>query len=156
MKFLNALVIFAVIVLLAAAGCRIANDLYPTHIPRDTLAYVGEDPNDAGIGTVGRLRGLREEVITKHIVEQSNLAHDMEIDKALYGRAIEQANLNIEIAEAERATTIGTIQSPGWLLSLILGGTGFGAYFAGYRTQRKEDYTEAEVQELLRTETKKK
>ncbi len=48
---------------------------------------------------------------------------------------------------------VGTLQNPGWLLSSLIALLPVGTYVAGYKTQRPEDYTEAEVKTLI-AETK--
>lgn len=133
--------------LLFVAGCAVLYDYWPTTIPQDTLTYVGEDVNSAEIRTLGDLKATREATITKHLLNQIDYKYEMEKDKVHYTRAIDQANVNIEQAIAERSELIGTINNPGWLLGLALASTGIGAYVVGKKTQRPEDWNETEHQE---------
>jgi hypothetical protein len=134
--------------LIIMGGCTQLADLWPAKQPRDLLQYTDTDPNQV-LNTLGMVKELREVAVTKHIVQQLDYKHEMEKDKALYGRAIEQAELNITIAQNERSSMIGTLENPGWLLGALLGMTGVGAYLVGSRQQRPEDWTEAEHQEAL-------
>lgn len=133
-----------------SVGCVNLADYWPVDVPQDALNYIGKDPNEFGLlQTMGEVKAVREAVITKHIVTQIDFGHEMEKDKALYGRAIEQANLNVRMGEAERERIIGTIENPGWLTSIILGASGFGLYFAGYKKKRPGDYDEQELEAEL-------
>jgi hypothetical protein len=134
------------VLLVSVAGCSFLYDLWPAQIPKDVQTYSGIEPNDIGWPGIGKLKELREHCITKNIIIQSNLAQQMTLDKALYGRAIEQANINIQQAEEERAQIVGTIQNPGWLLSFLLPTVGA---LAGRSLTQLTHYSEAELQQKL-------
>jgi hypothetical protein len=140
------------IALVISSGCAMLYDQWPAKHPQDTKNYVGEDPNGL-YPTLGQLKDMREAAITKHILSQIDHKHEMEKDKASYGRAIEQANLYIASAVKERQEMIGTIQNPGWLMGALIGLTGVGAYMTGARKQRPEDWSpeehEAAVEEAV-------
>lgn len=148
MKIAKVLLMIVAIALLLASGCQLAYDMWPMG-----KSVALEDYNQAstkgGLTVIATEKTEIEKAVIKHIKEQIGLKSEMELDKARYARAIEQANFNIEKAETDRQAMIGTIDNPGWLLGLVLGGTGFGAYFAGYRKQRPEDWTEKEHQEEI-------
>lgn len=146
----NVLIVL-VIVALAITGCTALYDMWPTKTPRDTTRYVGQDPNYAvdpvtGYPTLGRLKEIKEEVITKHIMTQMDYKHELEKDDVGYGRAIDRANFSIQQAEAERQNLVGTAQNPGLLLGALLATTGVGTYLIGTRKQRPEDYNEQEYE----------
>ena len=124
-----------------AAGCSMLYDLYPCAVPRDTATYTDQDPDRLGWQSIGKLKELAEASTTKNITVQLDLADRMALDKALYDRAISQANINIQSAQAERQQLIGTVQNPGWLMTLLLGG-GFAS--AGGLLTKLTHYTQAE------------
>jgi hypothetical protein len=136
-------VLALMIILVSVAGCSFLYDLWPTKIPKDTKAYADNEPNKTIWPTIGTLKELREQCITKNIIVQSDLSEKMSLDKALYGRAIVQANINIEQAEIERAQIVGTLQNPGWLLSFLLPATGA---LAGRAITKLTHYSEEELQ----------
>jgi hypothetical protein len=140
------------ILIILASSCAMLYDKWPAKIPADNIGYLDKDPNTVGKPwpSLGELKDLKEEAVTHHILTQIDLKYAMEKDKAHYDRAIQQADMNIQIAEQERASTIGTIQNPGWLMGALIGLTGLGAYLTGARTQRPEDWTEAEHQEAIK------
>lgn len=139
------------VVLIISAGCSQLYDMWPARHPADTTSYLGKDPNETGKPwpTVGELKDMKEEAITKHILAQMDLKHEMEKDEAMYSRAIESATMNITSAERERQEMVGTLSNPGWLMGALIGVTGLGAYMTGARKQRPEDWTEAEHQEAV-------
>jgi hypothetical protein len=130
----------------AAAGCGTIYDYWPAQFPKDTKDYAGFEPNSWYYPSLGLLRQLREQCITKNITVQSDLAFQMNLDKALYARALDQANINIKAAEAERAQIVGTIQNPGWLLSFLLPAAGA---LAGRSITQLTHYSESELQTEL-------
>jgi hypothetical protein len=136
-------------ILLIASGCQILYDWWPVKLPPDLATYTETGPNK-GWTNIGGLQKLKDKAVTKHVIEQLDLKSKMDNDKALYERAIEQANINIQQAIAERSAMIGTLESPGWLLGLGLGITGFGSYIYGFGKQRPLDYTKTEVQESVK------
>ena len=95
--------------------------------------------------TLATAKEIKSDVINKHITTQLDLKYQISLDKANYDSAME-INNNIEVAEAERQKMIGSVESPGWLLTILLGATGLGTYLIGARTQRPEDYNEAEME----------
>lgn len=133
--------------LLTMAGCSFLYDMWPASIPKDTQNYSGIEPNLVGWQNIGKLKMFRESCITKNIITQTNLATQMSLDKALYGRAIEQANFNITTAEAERNQIVGTLNNPGWLLSLLLPAAGA---FTGRAITQLTHYSETELQAKLK------
>jgi hypothetical protein len=135
-------VLILMILIVSMAGCSYLYDLWPSQIPMDTKTYATIEPNQIGWPGIGRLKELRELCITKNIIVQSGLTQQMSLDKALYGRAIDQANINIQTAEAERQQIVGTIQNPGWLLSFLLPATGA---LAGRAITKLTHYSEAEL-----------
>lgn len=142
------------VLLLIGAGCQIASDTFwPVAKAKQAKIYVGEDPN--GIQTLGQAKATRQAVIMKHITTQLDAKHVMEKDKAIYKVAIEQANINIEAALAEKESMIGTVQSPGWLTSMVLGGSGFGLYLAGKTRKRPGDINPQEHQLMVKEEVTK-
>jgi hypothetical protein len=143
--------ILAAIILLAVAGCQILNDFWPAKLPQDLKTYSGVEPNNVKLwdNNLGKLKDLKEAAVTKHISSQLDLKFGMEKDQAYYDRAIAQANINIQQAEQERAELLGSIDKPGLLMLMLLGGTGIGAYITGLKTQRPTDYSPTEVKELL-------
>ena len=140
-----------VIVLLSITGCTAIYDLWPAQIPKDTESYSGIEPNSIGWAGIGKLKNLREICITKNIITQSDLAQKMNLDKALYTRAIEQANINITNAELERNQIVGTLNNPGWLLSLLLPAAGV---FTGRAVTKLTHYSETELQNKIKEVTK--
>lgn len=135
-----------VVLLVSIVGCSYVYDLWPVRIPSDTTTYLKIDPNSIGWPSIAKLRELREKTITQNIFFQSNLAYQMDLDKKLYDRAIDQANFNISQAEQERQTIVGTIQNPGWLLSFLLPTMGA---VAARGVSRLQWYTEAELQQKI-------
>jgi len=133
--------------LLIIAGCSFFNDLWPAQIPKDTQNYSSIEPNQIGWQSIGKVKELREICITKNIITQTNLATQMSLDKSLYGRAIEQANFNITTAEAERSQIVGTLNNPGWLLSLLLPAAGI---LSGRALTQLTHYSETELQAKLK------
>lgn len=132
--------------LLLVAGCQVLNDLWPARIPQAAITYLEKDPNTAVIQCLGDAKEFRNEVISKYIETQLGLEYQMRLDDVRYSAAIEQTNLHIQTALNERESMIGTIDKPGWLLSVMLGASGLGLYMTGLRTQRTEDYNEAELE----------
>jgi len=128
--------------LVSVAGCTAIYDYWPAQIPKDTREYADVEPNKVGWPGIGKLKSLREQCITKSIIVQSDLEQKMSLDKALYGRAIDQANINIQQAELERQQIVGTIQNPGWLLSFLLPTAGA---FAGREITKLTHYSETEL-----------
>lgn len=140
----NLLLVIALI-LLVISGCAYLNNLWPTEANRAGLKYLDKDPNTPLLMTLGKVKELRSEIVQKHIVTQLGLKYQISLDKANHDSAME-IDRNIEVAEAERLKMIGTIENPGWLMSILLGASGLGLYFTGKREQRPEDYNEAEMQ----------
>jgi hypothetical protein len=138
------------IIIVSLAGCSYVYDFWPANIPQDTKTYADIDPNSNFWPGIGTLKELREKCITKNITTQSELIQQMNLDKALYGRAIDQANINIEHAELERQQIVGTIQNPGWLLSFLLPATGA---FAGRAITKLTHYSEQELKAELEKRT---
>jgi hypothetical protein len=136
-------VLILMVLIVSVAGCSYLYDLWPAQIPRDTKTYADVEPNQIGWAGIGKLKELREQCITKNIMVQSDLTQQMSLDKALYGRAIDQANINISQAEIERQQIVGTIQNPGWLLSFLLPAVGG---LAGRAITKLTHYSEAELQ----------
>jgi hypothetical protein len=144
------LLLIALITIVSLIGCSSIYDLWPTYVPASTKLYANKDQRPNKWPCISTLKRLREECITKNIITQTNLANQMYLDKALYGQAIEQANLNIQQAELERAQVIGTIQSPGWLLSFLLPAVGG---LAGSTITKLTHYSEDELQQKLKEAT---
>ena len=136
-------VLALMVIVVSVAGCSYLYDLWPAQIPKDTKTYAAVEPNQIGWPGIGKLKELREQCITKNIIVQSDLSQQMSLDKALYARAVDQANINIQQAEAERQQIVGTIQNPGWLLSFLLPATGA---LAGRAITKLTHYSEAELQ----------
>lgn len=145
------------VLLLIGAGCQLVSEsLWPTKKTVQAKIYLGEDPNTAaGFETLRESKDTRQAVIVKHINAQLKAKHEMERDEANYKVAIEQANINIGTAEAEKATMIGTVESPGWLTSMVLGGSGFGLYLAGKTRKRPGDINPQEHQLMVKEEVAK-
>ena len=146
-----------VVLLLVITGCQLTGDMFwPVKKAAQAEIYAGEDPNKAtGIQSLGAAKDTRQRVIVKHINKQLEAKHEMETDKANYEVAIEQVDINIGTAEAEKARMIGTIENPGWLTSLLLGGSGFGLYLAGAKKQRPEDKNPQEHQAAIKEAVEK-
>jgi hypothetical protein len=138
--------LFLMVMMVSVAGCSYLYDYWPAQIPTDTKNYAVFEPNGFYWPGIGTLKTLREECITKNILNQSDLAQKMSLDKALYERALGQANINITQAENERAQIVGTIQNPGWLLSFLLPATGA---FAGRAITKLTHYSESELKTEL-------
>jgi hypothetical protein len=119
-KMKNLMVLSILSLVIIITGCSLFYDYYPATVSKDALGYVGKDPNSLGWQCVAKAKEVREEVLTKHVTAQLDYQHLISKDSALYDRAIEQTNINIQRAEAERAKVIGTIEQPGWLLGLLL------------------------------------
>lgn len=134
-----------VFIVLIISGCSILNDMWPTQVNKGALDYLGKDPNTPRVQMLAKVKEFRSDVVNKHVVTQLDLKYQVSLDKANYESAME-INHNIQVAEAERDKMIGTIQNPGWIMSLLLSVSGFGLYFTGARQQRPEDYNEAEMQ----------
>lgn len=136
------------VLLLIGAGCQLVSEsFWLTKKTVQAKIYLGEDPNTAaGFETLRESKDTKQAVIVKHVNAQLKAKHEMEKDKANYKIAIEQANINIGTAEAEKAAMIGTVESPGWLTSAVLGGSGFGLYFAGKSKKRTGDFNPQEHQ----------
>lgn len=145
------------ILLLVITGCQLTSDMFwPVRKTTQAKIYLGEDPNEAGgFESLGAAKDTHQAVIAKHIGEQLKAKHEMEKDKALYSLAIEQSNINIETAKAEKEAMIGTIEKPGWLTSILLGGSGFGLYLAGARKQRPEDKNPQEQEAAIKEAVEK-
>jgi len=139
--------ISVLIIIILATGCQMINDLWPAQTPYIAQKYA--EVNKPVWDCIGELEKTRQAVISKHIEQQIDLKYQMEKDSAKYDLAIGQVNINLQQAKAERDTTIGSIDKPGWLIGLLLGTTGIGAYLVGYKTQRPEDYNEAEHQQAI-------
>jgi hypothetical protein len=164
--------IVLVVLAMVAAGCGILMDHYPTMMPKGLSEYVNtpvvtsvaavdnapiQEPIKAGITTIGKAEAVKEAAVVKHLVTQLDLKAAMEKDQAVYTEAIAQAALHIQQAIAERESMIGSIDKPGWLMTLLLGATGLGAYFTGIKTQRPQDWNETEHQaelEKVKAETR--
>lgn len=131
------------VLMVSLAGCSFLYDLWPIKIPADTKTYADNELNKITWPTIGTLKDLREQCITKNITNQTDLAYQMSLDKSLYARAIDQANINIQQAEIERQQIVGTIQNPGWLLSFLLPTVGA---LAGREITKLTHYSEAELQ----------
>lgn len=145
------------ILLLLGAGCQLVSEsLWPTKKTVQAELYLERDPNTAaGIESLSKAKDTKQAVIMKHVNTQLKAKHEMEKDEANYKVAIEQANINIGTAETEKAAMIGTVESPGWLTSLILGGSGFGLYFAGKVKKRPGDINPQEHQLMVKEEVNK-
>ena len=131
-------------ILLLMSGCSILNDMWPTRIPKATINYLGLDPNTPQVQMLGTAKEMKSGAVDKHIKTQLELKYEVSVDKAGFDSAME-INSNIEVAEVERQKMIGTIENPGWLLSMLLGGSMLGLYSYGSRQQRPEDYNESEM-----------
>jgi hypothetical protein len=140
------------IFIVSIAGCSYVYDLWPAQIPKDAQVYSGFEPNSVAWTSIGTLKTIRDECITKNIIVQSGLAQQMNLDKLLYARAIDQANINIAEAQSERAQIVGTIQSPGWLLSFLLPAVGA---LAGRSITQLTHYSEAELKSEIEKATSK-
>lgn len=143
---MKTLIITLTLVLIGLAGCTALYDLWPAQTPKDTMAYVNIEPNEIKWQSIGKLKEIREECITKNIVTQAMFLSRMQIDKLLYARAIDQANINITSAENERNQIVGTINNPGWLLSLLLP---IGGGFLGRAVTQLTHYSESELQSKI-------
>jgi hypothetical protein len=133
-----------VILLLVISGCSIFNDMWPVRKSKVARKYVGKDTEGCPITTLAEEKEVRTEVVQKHVLTQLELKYQVSVDKANYDTAMEIDN-NITIAETERDKLIGTVEEPGYLMALLLSATGLGLYGVGKRTQRPEDYNEAEM-----------
>jgi hypothetical protein len=140
------LIFYLIVFFVFFAGCSFVYDLWPVQIPDDVLSYLTIDRNSVGWPSIGKLRSLREKVISKNILVQTDLVYRMDLDKKLYDRAIDQANFNITQAEQERMSMVGTIQNPGWLLSFLLPAAGVSA---GLGIGRLKWYTEDELKSKI-------
>jgi hypothetical protein len=140
MKNLMFLSILSFVIIIT--GCNLFYDYYPATVSKDALGYVGKEPNAVGWQSIAKAKSIREEVLTKHVTTQLDYQHSISKDSALYDRAIEQTNINIQRAEAERQKVIGTIEQPGWLLGLLLpaiGGLG-GSFLTKLTYYSEQEY----------------
>ena len=128
-----------VILLCALVGCSMVADMYPATIPSSMVDYLDIEPDQVGYPSVGKAARFKEAAITKHIVTQLDLESAMKKDEVTYEHALERTTFNISKARQEFKETIGTLDNPGWLLGLALGGTGLASYVTGLRTQRAGD-----------------
>jgi len=133
-------------ILLLISGCSVLNDLWPTQVPKAAITYLDKDPNTSTIQTFGKAKEMQAGIISKNLETQLGLEYQMSLDRVRYEAALEQIKTNIETAKVERDKMIGKIESPGWLLSILLGASGLGLYITGAKTQRPEDYNENEVE----------
>jgi len=101
-------------------GCSFFYDLYPAKLPQGSMSYVPKDPNLVSWPCIGKVKELREEVISKHVLTQAELSYLISKDNTLYARALDQVTINIAAAEAERQKVIGTMEQPGYLLGILL------------------------------------
>lgn len=145
MKNWKSLLLVCAIVLLIISGCSTLMDNWPVRKSKMARDYIGQDSSGTSITTIAKEKEVMAEVIHKHILTQLELRHLISVDKADHDAAMEIDN-NITIAEAERESMVGSIEKPGWLLGALISVTGIGTYIAGRRTQRPEDYNEAEME----------
>lgn len=124
-------------------GCSFVYDLYPTKIPPESLTYVSKDPNSVGWPCISKIREIKEEVTSKHLLTQKELSYLVSKDDALYSRAIDQVTFNLVSAETERQKLIGTMENPGYLLGILLPIVGG---FAGRAITTLTHYSEQELQ----------
>jgi hypothetical protein len=132
-------------IVLFMSGCSALNNLWPIEKSKMARDYIGVDPNGFPITTIAKEKQIRSEVIHKHIITQLGLKHAIAIDKADHDAAME-VDGNIKVAEAERDSIVGTVERPGWLLTMLLGASGLGLYTVGAKQQRPEDYNETEME----------
>ncbi len=148
--FLSIVIIFAIGL---GAGCSMINDFWPAKVSTQAIKFAHKDPNNSKYqwwaSNIGTARELRNDVIDVYIGQQLLLQYQASLNKEKYQQALNFLDLSIKQAEAERTAAIGTLQNPGWLLTGLLTLLPVGSYLAGWKTQRPQDYTEQEVQDLI-------
>ena len=149
MKKIISILTLSIVILVT--GCQLVTNLYPAKTPYTALRYADPNRRPPLWESIDSLDTLRQNVIETHLGAQIDLKYEMEKDTSFYNLSLAQVNTNIQQATDDRQLTIGTLNNPGWLLGLIFGTTGLGAYVVGLKTARKEDWTEAEHQLDIKT-----
>jgi hypothetical protein len=143
---MNRLVVWIICLIIIVTGCSYIYDLYPAKVSKDATRYAGEEPNSIRWPCIAKANDIRERVITARVVNQLELEYAMNRDTALYSRAIDQANNNIMLAEAERQKVVGTIEQPGLLLGILLPLIGgLGGRFITTLTHYSEEELKTEI-----------
>lgn len=151
MKMNKSIVCVFVFSLLIFAGCQVVGNLWPTPISKQALRYAGYEPNAVAFyeKNIGFAEEVKQTALEHYIETEQELLYKSNLNKEKYQLAVKYLDLSIQTAKTERETMIGTLQNPGWLLSSLIALLPVGTYVAGYKTQRPEDYTEAEMKTLL-------
>ena len=150
MDYKKAICLILIVTIMLVSGCQMLYDFWPARISKTAIEYTRHDPNEFNLlnKTVAKAKELRSEASDVYITSQLELKYRADLDKEHYKLTADFLDMLIAQAEQERMSAIGTLQQPGWLLSGLLTMLPIGTYLAGYRTQRPEDYTEAEVQAI--------
>ena len=139
-----------VLLVVGLAGCQGIYDLWPCKIQKNSVEYVGRDPNQVGWPSIDKAKDLKKEAILTHDERQMKFDYEVKLDKYKYTKAVEFLESGIVEASKDRDFVIGTLENPGLGLYALMGLAGFGAWFKGYQTQRPQDYSEEEFQAELK------
>ena len=148
MDYKNIILILLCLVCLAGVSCGgFIDRITPCEVTEQSMTYADREFPPLGIMTLHEAKQIRERIRIKHRVTQLSLKRLAQDDKLGNDDAIKFIDSNIVASESFQDTVVGSIDNPMSIMGLL--GVGSVSLMAGRLMKRKNDYSPAEVKDLV-------
>ena len=148
MDLKNILLILVCLISIAGVSCGgFIDRITPCEVTEQSMTYADREFPPLGIMTLHEAKQIRERIRIKHRVTQLSLKRLAQDDKLGNDDAIKFIDSNIVASESFQDTVVGSIDNPMSIMGLL--GVGSVSLMAGRLMKRKNDYSPAEVKDLV-------
>jgi len=148
MDLKNILLILVCLISIAGVSCGgFIDRITPCEVTEQSMTYADRDFPPLGIMTLHEAKQIRERITIKYRVEQLSLKRLAQDSKFAHGDAIKFIDNNITASETFQETVVGSVDNPMSIMGLL--GVGSVSLMAGRLMKRKNDYSPAEVKDLV-------
>ena len=148
MDLKNILLILVCLISIAGVSCGgFIDRITPCEVTEQSITYADREFPPLGIMTLHEAKQIRERIRIKHRVTQLSLKRLAQDDKLGNDDAIKFIDSNIVASESFQDTVVGSIDNPMSIMGLL--GVGSVSLMAGRLMKRKNDYSPAEVKDLV-------
>lgn len=148
MDLKNVLLMLICLVSIAGISCGgFIDRITPCEVTEQSMTYADREFPPLGIMTLYEAKQIKERIIIKHRVSQLSVRRIAEDDKYAHDDAIKFIDTNITASENFQDTVVGSVDNPMSIMGLL--GVGSISLVAGRMMKRKNDYSPAEVKDLV-------
>jgi len=148
MDLKNILLILVCLISIAGISCGgFIDRITPCEVTEQSMEYADRDFPPLGIMTLYEAKQIRERITIKYRVEQLSLKRLAQDSKFAHDDAIKFIDNNITASENFQDIVVGSVDSPMSIMGLL--GVGGISLMAGRLMKRKNDYSPAEVKDLV-------